>query len=211
MRNFLLQKLFLDLSWYYLGSFSVRRSRRRRRFCLSFRVSWPLALLSRQLIMPHLCLQNCQRSFCCPVLCWSATTACSRRCRRCMMGRFWFWKGLYIFSRFRLGPGSKQSQLTASNLATPHEMYRPPNRRAEVVRRTPPRGRCHASLLAFQPGPRLQLRIVADGSHSPARFPLPVRRHPCVRRLRRPTEPPACAARQPGQRATPPKNQHTEL
>ncbi len=142
MQNFLLQKLFLGPSWCYLDSFSVRRNRRRRRFCPIFKVFWLLANPSGQHITPHLCLRNCRKSFCYPVSYWSAMMASSRRCRRCMMDRFWFWKGLYIFSRFALDPGLKPSQHIVSSTVIPPRMCSPPSHRAGAVRRTPP-SRCH--------------------------------------------------------------------
>jgi len=87
MENFPLQKRFSVPSWFFQGSSSVRRSRRRRPFCLIFKVFWLPAPLSKQRTIPHLCLQKSQKSSCYHVMCWSATTASSRRCRRCMMGR----------------------------------------------------------------------------------------------------------------------------
>ena len=184
---FPLRRLFLVHSWFCQGSFFPHQSRRRHHSSRIFKAFWLVAPPFRQLITPHHHPHPFQRISCWPVMCWSATTPSSRRCRRCMMGRFWFWKGLYIFSRFRLVPGLKQSQLIASSLATPHRMCRPLNGRTEVIRQMPPSCQCHASLLAFQPRSCLQLRNVTDGSLSPAHWSPLDRYHPCVRRQHRPT------------------------
>ncbi len=181
MLNFHHQKRFLALSWFYLGNFYPHQSRRRRRFFVTFRASWLAALLFRRPITPHHHPQPFQRICFCLVMCWSAMMLSSRRCRRFMTGRFWLLRGLYIFSKSRWVLRSKLFPHIASSPAMPHRMCRPPCRRAEVVRRTPPRGQCHASHLAFQLRCCLQLQNVA------AVFPSPVHWSPPDRRRRRPS------------------------
>ncbi len=113
------------------------------------------------------------------------------------------------FFKIQMDPKSKLFPHIASSLAMPHRMCRPPNRRAEVVRRTPPKDQIHASNRAVQPRSRLQPQV-AVVSPSPAHWS-PPDRHPSGRPQRRPTAPPVSAAQHPDRRAIPPKNQHPEL
>ncbi len=69
--------------------------------------------------------------------------------------------------------------------AEPPRRGRPPNAaKPPVVGQPQLSGSRH---LAFQTRSLRQLQNNADVSHSPAHWSLPVRRHPCVRRQRRPT------------------------
>jgi hypothetical protein len=153
------------------------------------RLGWPPPLF-RQPTTLHHHPQPFQRICFCLVMCWSAMTPSSCRCRRCTMVRSWLLRGLYIFSKSRWVPRSILFLHIASSLVTLLKKYRPPNRRAEVVRRTPSsqllyaslRCQFHASLLAFQPRFHHQLRNVADEVHSPANWSLSVRRHPSAAR-----------------------------
>jgi hypothetical protein len=146
-------------------------------------LSWPL--LFRQATTLRHRPQPFRRIYFCLVMCWSAMTPSSRRCRRFMMVRSWSLRGLCIFSKSRWDLRSKLFPHIASSLAMPHRMCRPPNRRARVVRRTPPKDQFHASHRAFQPSSCLQPQV-AVVVPSPALWSPPDRR-PSVRRLRRPT------------------------
>jgi hypothetical protein len=135
--NFPHQRRFLVHSWFCLVSSSLLLSRRHRLFFENSKGFWQIAHLFRLRITP-LQLPHLSQRICCWLgLFWFAMTASSRRCRRCTTVRSWFSRGLYISSSFSWVQGLKLFPHIDSSLVTLLKIYRPPNRRAEVVRKTP--------------------------------------------------------------------------
>jgi hypothetical protein len=56
---------------------------------------------------------HCQKSYSSPGSSWFAAMEPSRRSLPCTTVRTWFWKGLYVFSKFRWEPGKTPFQLFA--------------------------------------------------------------------------------------------------
>ena len=95
-------------------------------FLAEFKAFSPRARLSGARIMLPLVPALFQKSCCYPGLCWFATTACSRICRRCTTARTWFWRDLSTSSKSSWGLEQTPSRHTGSRLAMCPLALRPP-------------------------------------------------------------------------------------
>ncbi len=138
VQNFPHQRTCSGRSWFYQVNSSPPPSRRRRPFSRIFREFWLAAPLYQRRIIRLCSPQHFQRISFFLGLFWSDTTPRSRLWDRSMMVHSWCWRDRFIVSSCRLDPGSKRCLHADSSPVTLQRILRPPNRPAEVGRRTPP-------------------------------------------------------------------------